>query len=439
MTFESLPGFRDFYPERCLLRNHLFRQWRRKAREFGFLEYDGPILEPLELFTEKSGPEIVSQLFNFEDKGGRAVALRPELTPTLARMVGAKAGSLKRPIKWFSIGECFRYEKPQKGRTRSFYQFNADILGEADAGADAELICLCIEALRAIGMSQEHFMVRLSDRRLWIELLKTFGITAEAALPVLSIVDKIERNSPEKTVELLTAHLGENTGAFLAAVGELREVQDLDTLVQWAGNLESDTLGERIQDWKQLFAALQALGVEAYCKVDLGIVRGLAYYTGFVFEVFERTGQGRALAGGGRYDQLVEKLGYSPLHACGFAIGDVTVTDLLTERDLLPPIIQAVDCYAVIGEGEAERAAALEVVSQLRMQGLSVDYPLKSSGFGKQFKAANQSGARITLIFGASEVEAGAFKMKDMHSGKEAEGRLANAAEEVMMRLESGI
>ncbi len=439
MPFESLPGFRDFYPERCAVRNFLFRQWRRKAVDFGFLEYDAPILEPLELFTEKSGPEIVSQLFNFEDKGGRAVALRPELTPSLARLVGAKAGSIRRPVKWFSIGECFRYEKPQKGRTRSFYQLNADILGEPGAGADAELIALCVECLAVLGLGPEQIVVRLSDRRLWMELLTTFGVTGEAAPQVLGVVDKIERNSPEKTRELLQPRLGDQADDFLAAVEIMRGIQSLDALETWAAQIGSESLEARLADWRELDSRLKALGVDAFCKVDLGIVRGLAYYTGFVFEVFERSGKGRALAGGGRYDELVAKLGYGQMDACGFAIGDVTVTDLLEETGLMPPLVQAVDCYVVVGDGESERSAALGVVAAARRVGVSVDYPLKQQGFGKMFKAANQSGARLALIFGEEEVRDGKFKMKDMRTGGEATASLGNAADTIRMRLEAGI
>jgi len=439
MSFESLPGFREFYPERALLRSFLFRQWRRVALNFGFQEYDGPLLEPLELFTEKSGPEIVSQLFNFEDKGGRAVSLRPELTPTLARMVGAKAGSIRRPVKWVAIGECFRYEKPQKGRLRSFYQFNADVLGEPGAGADAELIALCIESLRVLGLTEEHFVIRVSDRDLWLSFLAGLGVTGDAAAAVLGVIDKMERQEPAETRRLLAPALGEQVDRFLAAVEDMRRIRSLDELEAWVSLQESEPLAARLGDWRELFAILDAMGLGGFCRVDLGIVRGLAYYTGFVFEAFERTGKGRALAGGGRYDKLVEKLGYNAMHACGFAVGDVTVSDLLEEKGLLPPLIQTVDCYVVLGAGAAERDAALRVVAGLRRVGINVDYPIKAAAFGKQFKAANQAGARLCLIFGEQEVAAGIFKMKDMATGAEAVARLPEAIEMVRLRLETGI
>lgn len=439
MPFESLPGFRDFYPERALQRNFLFRQWRRAALAFGFQEYDGPVLEPLELFTEKSGPEIVSQLFNFEDKGGRAVTLRPELTPTLARMVGAKAGSLRRPVKWFAIGECFRYEKPQKGRLRSFYQFNADVFGEAGPGADAELIALCIECLRMLGLTEEHVVIRISDRSLWLAYLAGLGVEGDAALQVLGVIDKIDRQDADATRKLLLPLLGDHTDAFLADVAAMREVRDLAALEAWARAKGTEALAARLADWMELFAILDAMGLGGYCRVDLGIVRGLAYYTGFVFEAFERSGRGRALAGGGRYDNLVAKLGYNPLHACGFAVGDVTVTDLLEDTGLMPPLVQSVDCYVVIGGGAAERVAAMRVTGALRAHGISVDYPIKPGNFGKQFKAANQSGARLCLVFGEQEVAANEFKIKDMTTSAEATARLHEAIESVRLRLETGI
>ena len=187
-TFQSLPGFREFYPEDCAARNGLFNAWRGAARRHGFAEYDAPVLEPLELFTEKSGEEIRTQLFEFEDKGGRKVALRPEMTPSLARLVAAQAGSLRKPVKWFSIGECFRYEKPQKGRLRSFYQFNADILGEAGPGADAECIALLVESLKACGLDEGEFEIRISDRKLWFLYLASKGLSEEQAIAALAII-----------------------------------------------------------------------------------------------------------------------------------------------------------------------------------------------------------------------------------------------------------
>ena len=201
MQFQSLPGFREFYPESCLRRNHILNQWKRTARSFNFQEYDAPVLEPLELYTEKSGAEIVDQLFSFKDRGGRAVALRAEMTPSLARLIGAKANSLKRPIKWYHVGEHYRYEKPQKGRLRAFYQFNADIFGESGPGADAELIALLAQSLGAFGLTEKDFKIRLSDRNLWLSILASESVAEDDFPKLLSIIDKLERTERKKTLE----------------------------------------------------------------------------------------------------------------------------------------------------------------------------------------------------------------------------------------------
>lgn len=424
--FERLPGFRDFYPEDCARRNHLFRLWSETARRFGFVEYDIPTLEPLELFTEKSGPEIVSQLFNFVDKGDRPVALRPELTPSLARMVGSRANGLKRPIKWFNVAENFRYEKPQKGRLRSHYQFNCDIFGEPGAGADAELIAVCVESLRALGLTETDFVVRLSDRQLWIAYLAALGQEGAAALAILGVIDKLERNESATTLELLKPYFGEASEDFLANVQTLVGLRSFDELEQFflaqAPNAGTrDTLMARLAEWRALLDGLEAFGLSPFIRIDLGIVRGLAYYTGFVFEVFEIAEQGttgRALAGGGRYDHLIEKLGYTALPAVGFGMGDVTMTDLLDKKNLFPPFIGGTEIHVVIG-GPAERKVALEDIGLLRRSGISVEYSLKEVGFGKQFKTAAQSGAKLALTYGSDEIAAGAVRVKELSSGRE--------------------
>ncbi|MFP4540384.1 MAG: histidine--tRNA ligase [Opitutales bacterium] len=445
--FDRLPGFRDLYPEDCARRNMLFRAWAHAARRYGFLEYTPPTLEPLELFTEKSGPEIVSQLFNFTDKGGRTVSLRPELTPSLARMVGARANSLKRPIKWFNLGENFRYEKQQKGRLRCFYQFNADILGEAGAGADAELIGLCVESLVALGLTAKDFVVRLSDRDLWIAYLAALGHEGEQALGILGVIDKRERLGEEAVRAQLAPYFGDATEDFLAQVEALTALDSLAAVRAYlpaqAPTAETRArLEARLGEWQRLFDALEAFGLADYLRLDLGIVRGLAYYTGFVFEVFEledgRT-TGRALAGGGRYDHLVEKLGYTALPACGFAIGDVTVSDLLDKKGLFPSVMTGPDVFVVLGAGEAEAKAAWTAVAALRRSGLAVDYPLKATGFGKQFKAASQSGARLAVIFGEAEVARAAAKVKDLASGGETEVPAAHLVAAVQSMLEDGL
>lgn len=423
MQFETLPGFREFYPDACARRNHIFGQWRKVARAFNFLEYDAPVLEPLELYIEKSGEEIVGQLFNFEDRGGRAVALRPEMTPSLARLVGAKANGLKRPIKWFNIGEHYRYERPQKGRLRAFYQYNVDIFGEAGPGADAELIALLVQALQAFGLGSDDFKVRLSDRDLWLHMLAAEGLDEAASATVLGIIDKLERMDRSKAIERLAPVIGDEAEDFLGRIEEVIAIRDFDTLSTYMHNLApegdiADQIRTRLGEWEQLLTRLQAAGAGEFIQIDLGIVRGLAYYTGFVFEAFEASGEGRALAGGGRYDALVKKLGGPDMPAVGFAMGDVTLADLLESKGLTPTYVQSPDFIAIIGGPEA-RDAAMGDAALIRRMGYTIDYPLKDQGFGKQFKEANQKGARFALIYGSEEIEQGVVKVRDFSSGVE--------------------
>ena len=425
MQFETLPGFREFYPEACARRNHIFGQWRTVARAFNFLEYDAPVLEPLELYIEKSGEEIVNQLFNFEDRGGRAVAMRPEMTPSLARLVGARANGLKRPIKWFNIGEHYRYERPQKGRLRAFYQYNADIFGEAGPSADAELIALLVQTLETFGLGAADFKVRLSDRDLWLLMLAAEGLDADASAAVLGIVDKLERMDRAMAVEKLTAVVGDEADAFLTRIEEVIAIRDFDTLSSFMKRVASegdiaDQIQRRLDNWEDLLSRLSAAGAGDFVQIDLGIVRGLAYYTGFVFEAFEASGAGRALAGGGRYDALVKKLGGLDMPAVGFAMGDVTLTDLLDSKGLTAEHVQSPDFIVIIGGAEA-RGPAMGDAAQIRRMGYRVDYPLKDQSFGKQFKEANQKGARFALIYGSDEIEQGIFKVRDFASGTEKE------------------
>ncbi|PXA04660.1 histidine--tRNA ligase [Coraliomargarita sinensis] len=443
MQFESLPGFREFYPEVCSRRNYIFSHWRKVARAYCFSEYDAPVLEPLELYIEKSGEEIVGQLFNFEDRGGRAVALRPEMTPSLARLIAAKANSLKRPVKWFNIGEHYRYERPQKGRLRAFYQFNVDIFGEPGPAADAELICQLVQSLQSFGLNHTDFKVRLSDRDLWLLMLASEGLDEAASADVLGIVDKLERTDRAKALEKLIPIIGANAEQFLEKVERVIAIHDFDTLRAFIESLplegERKTAAEqRLSDWTLLMENIESAGLSDYLKIDLGIVRGLAYYTGFVFEAFEASGQGRALAGGGRYDALVKKLGGPDMPAVGFAMGDVTLVDLLESKDLLPEILDAPDFMLVIG-GPEERKAAMLDAAMLRSIGYRVNYPLKDQGFGKQFKAANQSGARFVLIYGADELAKGMVKVRDLTSGGECEFDRSSLQQSLSEVVENGL
>jgi histidyl-tRNA synthetase len=417
--FQSLPGFREFYPEDFSRRQHIFRLWRQAAQSYGFQEYDAPVLEPLELYTTKSGDEIETQLFAFTDKGGREVSLRPEMTPTVCRMVGAKAGALKRPIKWFSIAEFYRYERAQKGRLRAFNQFNADIFGEAGPEAEIELIALLIQCMTGFGLTKDDFYVRLSDRDLWFFYLEALGFDDAQSRGILGAIDRYEKMGDDAFKGYVEAHgaLDEAKKAKVLAFLQIKSLADLEAVLAPFG---SDKLNARLADWRKVLGGLAAMGLGDFVSVDLAVVRGLAYYTGFVFEAFDRKGDLRALAGGGRYNDLVKKLGYADLPAVGFAIGDVTTGLLLEQRGLTPTFVNAPDVYAVIG-GEAERAAAFADIRALRAAGWRVEYPLKDVAFGKQFKAAAEAGAKLALIYGGDELAKGVVKIRDMSDRSERE------------------
>jgi histidyl-tRNA synthetase len=417
--FQSLPGFRDFYPEDFSRRQHIFRTWRQAATSFGFQEYDAPVLEPLELYKTKSGDEIEAQLFSFTDKGGREVSLRPEMTPTVCRMVGEKAGSLKRPIKWFSIAEFYRYERAQKGRLRAFHQFNADIFGEAGPEAEIELIALLIQCLAGFGLSKDDFYVRLSDRDLWFFYLEALGFTDAQARSVLTAIDHYEKAGDDAFKVYAEAH-----GALPAdkkdKVLSFLKIKGLAELEATLAPFSTEKLAARLADWRKVLAGVSAMGLADFITVDLSVVRGLAYYTGFVFEAFDRKGDLRALAGGGRYNDLIKKLGYADLPAVGFAIGDVTTGLLVEQRGLTPAHGTAPQVYVVMG-GEAERKAAFADIHALRAAGVRVEYPFKDLAFGKQFKAASESGAKIALIYGGDELAKGVVKFRDLADRAERE------------------
>jgi histidyl-tRNA synthetase len=425
-TFQTLPGFREFYPEDLSRRNHIFRLWRQTAGAYGFAEYDAPVLEPLDLYKTKSGDEIEGQLFSFTDKGGREVALRPEMTPTVCRLVGAKASALKRPIKWYSIAEFYRYERMQKGRGRCFFQFNADIFGEPGPEAEIELIALLTQCLCSFGLTEQDFYVRLSDRNLWFYYLEALGLDEARIRAVLGAVDKFEKMGDD-AFKAYAEQFGELEAGLKAKVLEFLQIKSLPALEAVLAPIGGEKLAARLGDWRKLLGGLAAMGLERFVEVDLGVVRGLAYYTGFVFEAFDRKGELRALAGGGRYDDLVQKLGGPALPAVGFAIGDMTFALLLEQRGLMPTFVQAPDVYCVIG-GEAERRAAFADIQALRAMGYRVDYPLKEVAFGKQFKTASDSGAKLALIYGAEELAKGIVKIRDLGDRTESDVASVNVA-----------
>ncbi len=379
---ERLPGFRDFYPEplphkdvwSADARQYIFAKWREAARRYGFREYDGPPLEPLELFTTKSGDEIVGQLYNFVDKGERAVALRPEMTPTLARMVAAHERAYKKPIKWFAIPQLFRYERQQKGRLREHFQFNADIIGETDPAADSELIALLIDSLRALGLTAQDFVVRLSSRNAWQDYFSARCHDHTKTYEFFQAIDKLER-APEESQKRLEA-LGfslEEVNQFIVS-------------------------GQPTAELKVMLNNLAARGLADFVKVDYRVIRGLAYYTGPVFEAFDVKGELRAIAGGGRYDNLVKLISGDKVNlpALGFGMGDVVLLELLKARNLLPPFGATTGVFVLV-EDETLRPQSLRLVQDLRSAGFAVEYALTPAKPDKQFKRAQELKSSFTV------------------------------------------
>jgi histidyl-tRNA synthetase len=380
---ERLPGFRDFYPEpvphpdswSADVRQHIFDRWRSTARKYAFREYDGPPLEPLELYTTKSGDEIVGQLYNFIDKGERAVSLRPEMTPTLARMVAAHERGYKKPIKWFAIPQLFRYERQQRGRLREHFQLNADIIGETSPAADAELIALLIDTLRSLGLTAEDFVVRLSSRHAWHEFYSARGSDPARESAFFQVIDKLDPKSP-----------GESDLKLKALGFSLNEITKF---------IEA---GVPTSDLALILDDLASRGLAEFARVDYHVIRGLAYYTGVVFEAFDRKGELRAIAGGGRYDGLIKLVsgGKVDLPALGFGMGDVVLFELLKERGLLPKFDSGIDAFCLV-EDESLRRDTLGIIQTLRSAGLVVEYPLTPSKADKQFKRATELKARHTV------------------------------------------
>jgi histidyl-tRNA synthetase len=385
----ALPGFRDFYPDDCAFRNAIFAKWRDVAHRYGFVEYDGPPLEPLDLFTKKSGDEIVNQLYHFKDKGDRDVALRPEMTPTLARLVTARHKDFKKPLKWFSIPQVYRYERPQKGRLREHYQLNCDIIGEAGLEADIELIALVIDVLRAFGLTEKDFVVRLSDRQFWTDFMNAHGVPEDRCYAFIQAIDKSEREDRAKTAEKL-GPLAEEVFAIL---------DDPTT-----------TKSERLDTVE---TGLRHRGLQDYVKRDYTVVRGLAYYTGVVFEVFDRSGEFRAIAGGGRYDTLLKNLGGVDLPALGFGIGDVVLGEILKGKAEFK-VPETSGIFVVIADG-TDRAKALAIVQRLRdTLTCPVNYSLSPMKFGKQLQRSAESEYAQAIIIDQDTLQRGGFRVKDL-------------------------
>jgi histidyl-tRNA synthetase len=390
----ALPGFRDFYPQELAERAYIMNTWREVARRYAFVEYDGPPLEPLELYTRKSGDEIVGQLYNFVDKGGREVALRPEMTPTVARMVAARANALRKPVRWFSMPQLFRYERQQKGRLREHFQLNVDLFGTADVAADAELVSCAVDMMRAFGLTSSDVVVRVSDRRILQAFLASLGVPESAIAGTYGVIDKLERTPAAVSAERLAA-----LGVPAEAVPRILTIADV-TFDEVQARIGSGPAAAQVEEFARFLRYVPALlgGDESWLKLDLSIVRGLAYYTGIVFELFDRSGEFRAIAGGGRYDDLLQSLGGADMPALGFGMGDVVLGELLRAKGLMKPADGSPDVW-LAGDDSLPLENVMAEAAARRAAGQSVEYALRPQSLGKQKKAAQASGARefVTL------------------------------------------
>ncbi len=410
MTAKPLPGFRDFPPVDFALRAHIFAAWRRVATRYGFEEYDGPPLETLELYTAKSGDEIVGQLYNFVDKGDRAVALRPEMTPTLARMVAERANGLKKPIRWFSIPQLFRYERQQRGRLREHFQLNCDLIGEAGPLADAEIIALAIDVMREFGLDSADVKVRLSDRRALTALLRARGVSDAGMYAAYQFIDKLERMSPEEIEKrrAVPQAYAPATPDDLIAIASLRGLEKVEAAVMGlAGGSEA------VAPLRATVDALTAMGLGDWIEIDFTIVRGIAYYTGTVFELFDAGRSLRAICGGGRYDTLLKNLGDVDLPALGFGMGDVVLGELLKDRGLRPTPPPPIDLF-LVGVTPEDQPHLLGLAHELRDAGLRLEYVFGEAAVGRQLKLADARGARLAIVMGPDDRARGEVQLKDL-------------------------
>ena len=395
MKIKPVKGTRDFYPELMRLRNYIVNAWRRVSLRNGFEEYDAPIFEYLDLFTLKSGDEIATQLFNFTDRGGRNLAIRPEITPSLARMVAAKINALPRPIKWFSVPRLCRAENPQKGRLREFFQWNVDIIGVDSIQADAECIYTAVDLLRELNLSSEDVCVRIGCRPLTVASLELANTPQDKIDTALALLDKRPKVTEQAFKKLVEAE--GLTFENLSVACALQEAKTIEAIREIFASRED--LNETIDNLAELLDRLAKMGVEDYCLLDMSIVRGLAYYTGVVYEVFDRKQSLRAVAGGGRYDKLLELVGGPAASATGFGMGDVVLAILLEEKGKLPAELATGELdYFVIDGSDTSIDTVLEVAGKLRTAGLKTDYSFKRANVGKQIKEASRRGATFAVV-----------------------------------------
>lgn len=402
LNTQPYKGTRDYYPEDMRVRNWMFKKWRQVCESFGYEEYDGPILEPLELFTAKTSEEIVNeQTYSFTDRGDRKVVMRPEMTPTVSRMVAAKRQELAYPLRLYSIPNCFRYERPQKGRTREFWQLNADIFGVEGIEADVEIIMLADAVMKSFGAKESQYEIRVNSRKAVGELLESYGFSQALAPSIISLLDRLGK--PEFNTML--RKFDESTQRRIKQFAS--EADGGDVVKTKAGD-----------DFANALTRLKMAGVNV--KPDIAINRGFAYYTDIVFEVFDTNpDNNRSMFGGGRYDGLVGQFGVEPVPTVGFGMGDATLLNFLQANDLLPKQETETDIYIVTIGDVAE--GAQDVAQKLRKQGKNVAVDLSGRKWDKQKAAAKKKNVKQVLFVGEEELKTGQFKLENLSTGESSE------------------
>ena len=413
MNLSPPRGTRDFYPDDFRLRDWLFTHFREASQGFAFEEYDSPVVESEELYVRKAGEQIVNELYAFEDKGGRRLALRPEMTPSIARLVLGRAGSLGLPLKWFSIPQCWRYERIQRGRRREHYQWNVDIFGISDVAAEAELLCLVTTLLGRLGLTAQDVEIRLSSRKIIEAVLNAAQVPEERFSEVCVLVDKLDKLPAGAVREEL-----EGVGLDSSVVDTLLQLTSLASLDEAAALIGEESGG--IGDLRRLLGLAGDYGIADWVRFDAGLVRGLAYYTGVVFEVFDRASELRAICGGGRYDRLLSTFGGRDIPACGFGFGDAVIVELLSEKGLLPELPRRFDDVVFPFNAEL-RPAAMEIASRLRRAGRSVDLVLEDRRMKWAFRHADNCGASRLVLVAPDEWQRGLVKVRDLETGEERE------------------
>ena len=399
-NLQPLKGFRDFYPEQMRFRNFLFGQMRQVSQLFGYEEYEGPTLEPIDIYTAKTDEELVkNQTFTLKDKNGNLLAMRPELTPTLARMVAAKQNELNFPLRWFSIGPRWRYEQPQKGRQREFWQWDLDLIGEDSLKADIEVINIAAELLKSLGLTSSQVVIKINNRRFLEKELEKAGLKEEKIKLVYKIIDKKDKMKVDEWEKYLDENVNQETAEKIKSILSKKDFGDFPELVE-------------------LFAELKKTEVADYFEFDPTIVRGLDYYTGTVFEVRDVDGEFRTIIGGGRYDNLVSLFGGEKIAGVGFAAGDAVLEEVLKKFGLYPDLKENKKVLVtVFDETLMEKSA--EISQKLRANGIANELYLTPDKLDKQIKYADKKGIRYVIILGPDEIKKEEVTIKDLSTGRQ--------------------